>query len=31
MLREGAAIAFIAKVTGLSAAEIEQLGLQAEP
>jgi hypothetical protein len=31
MLREGAAIAFITKVTGLSAAEIEQLGLQAEP
>jgi hypothetical protein len=31
MMREGAAIAFIAKVTGLSAAEIEQLGLQAEP
>jgi predicted transposase YdaD len=31
MLREGAAIAFITKVTGLSAAEIEQLDLQAEP
>jgi hypothetical protein len=28
MLREGAAIAFIAKVTGFSAAEIEQLGLE---
>jgi hypothetical protein len=28
MLREGAAIAFITKVTGLSAAEIEQLGLE---
>jgi hypothetical protein len=27
MLREGAAIAFITKVTGFSAAEIEQLGL----
>jgi hypothetical protein len=28
MLRQGAAIAFITKVTGLSAAEIEQLGLE---
>jgi hypothetical protein len=28
MIREGAAIAFIAKVTGFSAAEIEQLGLE---
>jgi phenylalanine-4-hydroxylase len=27
MLQEGAAIAFITKVTGLSAAEIEQLNL----
>jgi predicted transposase/invertase (TIGR01784 family) len=28
MLREGATIAFIAKVTGFSTAEIEQLGLE---